>query len=217
MDDPHIQAFTLLSDRVSNLEEILTALYDRKRRKELTAAGALDHDLLRFPFPICRWPGSEPITEDPITLDPMRQERVMPGEVFSSTFTLCDASWHCFSCCGDPAVFTSEEIERCAPFEVAACVKCEEAQITSPFTLVCQEAMARRVKLLVPKYPATVKDAQILINEEGDPALQLHLQTAQKVDDVMRLAVTMYQEAGGQCSTIRQVNIHHRKPVSSAW
>jgi len=47
--DPHIQAFEVLSDRISNLEDAVASLTDSARLQERTTYGRLNHRLLGLP------------------------------------------------------------------------------------------------------------------------------------------------------------------------
>jgi hypothetical protein len=112
MDDPHIRAFTILSDRVSTVEEMVREIHERERRKELMAMGELDHTFLRFPFALRRWPASHPSHHQSYDV-PAREEGKMPRMVKMVIFQTDSYDiWGHGDHCADDTVFTPEEVAR---------------------------------------------------------------------------------------------------------
>jgi hypothetical protein len=60
--DPHIQAFEILSDRISNLEDTVAALAESARLNEITTYGPLNFKMLGLPCPISRHKATERVS-----------------------------------------------------------------------------------------------------------------------------------------------------------
>jgi hypothetical protein len=57
--DPHIQAFTILSDRISNIEDDVSLIKSALVHQELRQTGRLNHRLIGFPFEVTCVPSEE--------------------------------------------------------------------------------------------------------------------------------------------------------------
>jgi hypothetical protein len=215
MDDPHIQAFTIISDRVSALEEMVTAMYERKKRKELTSTGPLDYRFLRFPFSIERWP-ADTRDVDPQTESPIREAGAASDVVQSAVVTFEEfENWgHHADHCADPAVFNAEECCRSDALEVhredglRLCIECKDAR--SHLRYVCLEGVARRLKNVVATgYSDVVKDARLVADDDGCYlALTIMCCVDLPVDRLLRLVMVLVTKAGGNQKAINHVGLH---------
>jgi hypothetical protein len=208
MDDPHIHTFSLLSDRVSTVEEMVVALYERKKLKEVTAFGQLDHRFLRLPYIVWRFPD-----RGPSACPPLREERAAPEKISSAivSFDADTAGWGHREHCSDPKVFTAEEVERTLSCEdgEGTCIRCSEAKITSELTYVCDESLARRLQEVARQRRDPSVEVQMI--ETCARTLGIHVQMSHEmtVDEFLRLSVSLLQEVRSQTGgTIKHVELY---------
>ena len=208
MDDPHIQAFSLLSHRVSTVEEVVTALYERKKLKELTAFGQLDHRFLRLPYVVWRFPD-----RGPRMCPPLREERAAPENISSAiiSFNADAEGWGHREHCSDPEVFTAEEVERTLSCEdgEGTCVRCSEAKITSELTYVCDESMARRLQRVARQRRDPSVEVQMIENPARTLGMRVRTSYQMTIDDFLRVSVSLLQDVRTQTgSNIKRVEIY---------
>ena len=153
--DPHIQAFEILSDRVSNLEEGMKHLLVQAELQEMRAYGKLNHSLLSFRVPIYRR-----APQDDYSMDPPRRDFAAQSEVTGLAIEFygvdlnfvhrCDVGgWH--EDVGFSADLRKMVSSRFA--EEETCVLSAEAGLVSAHRLVCMEEFERVLAKRVPLYP----------------------------------------------------------------
>ncbi|KAJ3041690.1 hypothetical protein HDV00_008777 [Rhizophlyctis rosea] len=178
MNDPHIQAFDILSDRVSNLEEGINLLISNAKHRELRAYGALDSSLWGIRCPMWRSNGDTRATET------HRQDYAASAEVDSIIVTLEGCDWAgdvCFpiSCPASnvqfchakygqsedwlidrAAFFTDAERRRIATdraqlddMGIEECASSRGAGLSSTQLFVCEEAAVRFLALKKAHFP----------------------------------------------------------------
>jgi hypothetical protein len=153
--DPHIQAFEILSDRVSNLEEGLKHLLAQAERQEMRAYGKLNHSLLGFRVPIYRR-----APQDDYSMDPPRRDFIAQSEVTGLAIEFfgvdlnfvhrCDVGgWH--EDVGFSADLRKMVSSRFA--EEETCVLSAEAGLVSAHRLICMEEFERVLAKRISGYP----------------------------------------------------------------
>lgn len=169
--DPHIQAFTILSDRVSNLEEGLSGILESAKLQEQRVYGSLNHRLLGIPFPVFRHPAvsNEPYQQPLPTVSNLVIE--MQGAKL-----LCWCSHKDF-CKIMP--FTSEELQRILEKDrFEELVTCREVGIHSAHRHICGEALERHIHRVTTENPRLYKELsrcsiQPFTSDDGNPAFLL--------------------------------------------
>jgi hypothetical protein len=205
MNDPHIKAFTILSDRVSTLEEMLTVLTKRERWKENTAIGPLDHAFLGFPFEIWRWPrGKRGEDEGPL----QRQEGVVPAMVPAVIIALSDeVEWPHGEQCADSAFFPASEIRIPMVPKRPACAKCHKVGVDSHLIYLCHESVARKLKYLV-KDESRLTDVDVLEDSNSGAVIRLEAASDMWVDDLLHLAFTLIRRLQVDVSALQRVDVY---------
>jgi len=152
MDDPHIQAFTVIDDRLSKLEEDISSLIDRKKRKELRHTGYLDHIFLGYKFRIHRYP-YEFHKLNPSNYQATKEEYFLNDTIYDSVFSFesLHLGWHEDKECATSDLFTENEFQQVKALYGTedVCIRNREAKIESSFSFVCDEACNRRLQKVV--------------------------------------------------------------------
>lgn len=205
MNDPHIQAFTILSDRISTLEEKIDALFERKRLKELTAVGTLDNQFLQFPFRLIRWPsGCQPSGGE-------RRERAASAKAKYIILSFGEEpGWGHGEHCSEVETFTSDEMDRTIACEDGSgtCVRCDRANITSHFSYVCWEALARRLQKAVLSFCDTFVDVHLVENTCESLALMIWARDDVAIDHLLRVTLQLLSKAGANLGKLDQVDVY---------
>jgi len=153
---PFIQAFEILSDRMSNVEEGVSLLLGNARQRECRAFGELDNRILGIPCPVVRLPDRFPDADpdDP----PYRQEYRADGRVsalivgFEGLRVLGDHSRREDGTLGCVMrdFLTPAETGRLSNLtgDRVICCKTGEMGIHSIHERVCEETVARRLESL---------------------------------------------------------------------
>jgi len=207
--DPVPEAFEILTNRVSHLEELLTDLHDRKRRKEFTASGLLDNIFLRQPFAVWRFPPSyEELDSE--TDDPPRKERLLP-EIFNCAIVSFneDAVWPHVKGCVDPTLFTADELKRIAAAQNGKgyCVRCLSVDIPSNLEFVCNENTQRQLRRWT-RGSEICDDVVIILDGLGFPAFRIQTKCGVNVGHLARLVLTLLTQVNGVPSAIKRMDIY---------
>jgi hypothetical protein len=138
--------------------------------------------------------------------------------------------WLHFPRCGDPSVFTPEEVDRIVSRdeEVNAtdqlcknCVRCDDAGVQSKYTYVCNEGIARKLQRLSesPGSFQDITDVQYLRDIDGNPSLFIRVRLETRVDDLLRLALAVLSKLSQDVATISRVDIYpcNDKLVRDYW
>jgi hypothetical protein len=224
MNDPHIQAFDLLSDRVSNLEEGLNLLISNAKHRELRAYGALDGSLWGLRCPLWRSNGDARATET------QRQDYAAPAEVEGIIVILKGLHWAgdiCFpiSCpanhieSGDKekdraSFFTDEERRgiateraRLDDANIAECAVNRDAGVSSTQMFVCEEAAVRFLALEKARFPTLTQSIiQPMFGFDCD-TFAIELESPQLVDIVVREIVGLITTCGSG-KEIKEVHLY---------
>jgi hypothetical protein len=231
MEDPHIQAFTVLSDQVSYVEEMVVALYERKRRKEFSAVGQLDHRLLGFPFELWRWP-ERTADLDPDSEEPIRKERARPDKVSTAILVFNpELHWRHPTGCTNPALFSPDEMERvsnCRGHKVLEatpvpssgindsmedtldrCVTTDDAEIDTHLPLVCEEGIRRKLRWTAKTdYQHVFSDVDLLRNFDGCLSVRVEMTVDLVIDELVKLVLALMAKAGGDLTSIKRLDIY---------
>jgi hypothetical protein len=187
--DPHIQAFEILSDRVSNLEDNVGILLGTAQHRELRAYGEIDGQLWGISIPMRRSPGKTYAEDTP------RQEYVAPAKVQHIIICVDGGYSGCFAeACPDEFVynkterrsyFSTEEWQliteqRSIYSQQRWCISNTEVGITSTFNDVCEEALFRHLAREKAHFPTLAMSTVIPLCQLDEVAFVIGLSPSKK-------------------------------------
>lgn len=203
MDDPHIKAFTILSDRVSTVEEQLGVLIKRELWKERTAIGTLDHTLLGFPFHVHRCGEN---TKDDIQKRQEVAAALTPDEV---VITFEHLEWPHRRPCADPSLFEKHVIDAAEAIGCPPCPLCHKVGVTSHLYTLCEESMSRKLKECGQELE---KVAEVDIFPEGYDyefiGVRLRSTSGLCVDEFIKKALELLKMVSVELTNLRGVNVY---------
>lgn len=211
MNDPHIQAFEIVSDRLSNLEEMVGRMLDRVLRREFTAVGELDNELLGYKYPIIRHPYFEP---SDWSLPRQEGAAEMRDVEFVVVVEVPDDLGHGPECASEE-YFDDDELKRVLAISTSQtppaseCVTTLEAGITSATKYVCTEGLVRRFEQQLRNFVGGNVRAVKWIDARTDAfTLSIQMREPVTIDAVLRLATDIYSKLAACMGTIIQIDLH---------